>query len=137
VLALTVHEDGVYLRQFLEVGGAGYVLKRSATEDLIRAVYAVADGGMYLDPAIAGRAIGQAREAPRDAVDAHPDLSDRELGVLQLTAAGHSNKTIAAMLHIGVKTVETYKARAMGKLGFHSRVEVVRYAMGKGWLAEA
>jgi DNA-binding NarL/FixJ family response regulator len=138
VLALTVHEDGGYLRQLLEAGGAGYVLKRSATEDLIRAVYAVAGGGVYLDPAIAGRIVGPAPDkAPDNAAAEHADLSEREVGVLRLTAAGHSNKIIAARLRIGVKTVETYKARAMGKLGFHSRVEVVRYALGKGWLAEA
>jgi DNA-binding NarL/FixJ family response regulator len=138
VLALTVHEDGAYLRQLLEVGGVGYVLKRSAAEELLRALHAIAAGGVYLDPAIAGRVVGQHALKPADAAAlVGPDLSDRELGVLRLTAVGHSNKTIAAELRIGVKTVETYKARAMGKLGFHSRVEVVRYALGKGWLAEA
>jgi DNA-binding CsgD family transcriptional regulator len=62
-------------------------------------------------------------------------LSGREIEVLRLTAVGHSNKTIAARLLIGVKTVDTYKARAMTKLGFRNRVEVVRFALSKGWLA--
>ena len=57
--------------------------------------------------------------------------------MLRLTALGHSNKAIAAVLQVGVKSVETYKARAMDKLGFHSRVELVGYALGKGWLADA
>jgi DNA-binding NarL/FixJ family response regulator len=136
VLVLTVHEDGAYLRQLLETGVGGYVLKRSATEELIRGIHAVAGGGLYLDPAIAGRAVGQS--AQRIHVGADPgattDLSAREVDVLRLTAVGHSNKTIAARLLIGVKTVDTYKARAMSKLGFQSRVEVVHYAMSKGWL---
>ena len=137
VLALTVHEDGAYLRQLLELGAAGYVLKRSAAEELIRAIHAVAAGGIYLDPAIAGRAVGVAppRPAENDA-PATAELSEREMEVLRLTAAGHSNKIIAGRLHIGVKTVDTYKARFMAKLGFRSRVEVVRYALGKGWLNE-
>ncbi len=138
VLVLTVHEDGAYMRELLELGVAGYVLKRSATEELGRGIHAVAAGGIYLDPVIAGRAIGlRAKPAPADAAEAPlADLSTREIDVLRLTAAGHSNKTIAAKLVIGVKTVDTYKARAMAKLGFQSRVEVVRYAISKGWLAE-
>jgi DNA-binding CsgD family transcriptional regulator len=64
------------------------------------------------------------------------DLSDREIEVLRLTASGHSNKSTAQELRIGVKTVETYKARAMEKLGFRTRVELMRYAVSKGWLEE-
>jgi DNA-binding NarL/FixJ family response regulator len=137
VLALTVHEDGAYLRQFLEVGGVGYVLKRSAGEELIRAIAVAAAGGVYLDPAIRPRVAGEGSPKPVGAgAPPEPDLSDREIRVLRLTAAGYSNKTIADKLQIAVKTVETYKTRAMGKLGFHTRVEVVRYALGKNWLTE-
>ena len=135
VLALTVHEDGAYLRQLLEIGAVGYVLKRSAAEELLRAIHAVAAGGIYLDPAIAARVVGA---GPHKAAESAPpgtaELSEREIEVLRLTSAGHSNKTIAARLRIGVKTVDTYKARGMAKLGFRSRVEVVRYALSKGWL---
>jgi DNA-binding NarL/FixJ family response regulator len=121
----------------LEVGAVGYVLKRSAADELLRALPAIAAGGVYLDPAIADRAVGQSAQKPADPSSlAGPDLSDREVDVLRLTAVGHSNKMIATKLLIGTKTVETYKARAMGKLGFHTRVEVLRYALGKGWLAE-
>ncbi len=137
VLALTVHEDGAYLRQLLEIGAVGYVLKRSAAEELIRAIHAVAAGGIYLDPAIAARVVGPGPHKPAEsAPSGAPELSEREIEVLRLTAAGHSNKMIASMLRIGLKTVDTYKARGMAKLGFHSRVEVVRYALGKGWLPE-
>ncbi|HIJ62280.1 MAG TPA: response regulator transcription factor [Rhodospirillaceae bacterium] len=138
ILILTVHEDGSYLRQLLDLGVSGYVLKRSATEELNRGIHAVAAGGIYLDPAVAGKAIRQAVHAVPVGIcdDESNDLSARELEVLSLTAAGHSNKTIAAKLMIGVKTVETYKARAMAKLGFQSRVEVVSYALQHGLLSE-
>ena len=136
VLVLTVHEDAAYLRQLLETGVGGYVLKRSAPEELIRGIHAVAAGGLYLDPAIAGRAVGQSSQRNNATGEAPQttELSAREIDVLRLTAVGHSNKTIAERLLIGVKTVDTYKARAMAKLGFQSRVEVVHYAMSKGWL---
>ena len=135
IVALTVHEDIAYLRQLLEVGAAGYVLKRSAAEELIRAIHAVSAGGTYVDPAIAGRLVGPAAQKPKGRPPA-AELSEREVEVLRLTATGHGNKSIAARLNIGVKTVDTYKARAMEKLGFRSRVEVVRYAIGKGWMGE-
>ncbi|MFC0241731.1 response regulator transcription factor [Rhodopseudomonas telluris] len=138
VLVLTVHEDGAYLRQLLDLGVSGYVLKRSATDELIRGIHAVGTGGIYLDPAIAGRAIGRA--APHvqngDEHSAVSELSTREIEVLRLAAVGHSNKTIAAKLQIGAKSVETYKARGMAKLGFHNRVEVVRFALSMGWLSD-
>lgn len=135
VLILTVHEDDAYLHQLLNMGVAGYVLKRSATDELRRAIHAVAAGGIYLDPAIAARAVGRAsRQQPESAGGAVADLSARETEVLRLTAIGHSNKSIASSLQIGVKSVDTYKARAMEKLGFRNRVEVIRFALSKGWL---
>lgn len=135
VLILTVHEDSSYLRQLLEVGISGYVLKRSASEELIRAIVAVASGGLYLDPAIAGKAIAVRPPRATEAEVGDPiDLSAREIEVLRLTASGHSNKSMAAELNISVKTVETYKARAMEKLGFKTRVELVRFVLGQGWL---
>jgi DNA-binding NarL/FixJ family response regulator len=137
VLVLTVHEDRSYLRKLIEVGAAGYVLKRSASEDLLRAIHAVASGGMYLDPAIAGQVFDTGANRSRELAPGRgTELSEREIEVLRLTALGHSNKSIATILDIGVKSVETYKARAMDKLGFRSRVELVGYAVGQGWLAE-
>jgi DNA-binding NarL/FixJ family response regulator len=135
VLVLTGHEDGAYLRQLLDLGVSGYVLKRSATEELIRGIRAVAAGGLHLDPAIAGRPVGRATHNG-DEAGAAAELSTREIEVLRLAAVGHSNKTIAAKLQIGAKSVETYKARGMAKLGFHNRVEVVRFALSMGWLAD-
>jgi DNA-binding NarL/FixJ family response regulator len=138
ILVLTVHEDMAYLQRLLDIGVAGYVLKRSATDELSRGIYAVAEGGTYIDCSICRDAIEPAL-APKPKTDEEHrviDLSEREQHVLRLTAQGHSNKTIAGKLKIAVKTVDTYKARAMAKLGFRNRVDVVRYAVSEGWLNE-
>ncbi len=135
ILALTVHEDRGYLRQLLKIGVSGYLLKRSAAEELIRALTAIAAGGLYLDPAVAFLAVGSSASLPSEGAVGAAELSRREMDVIRLTASGHSNKSVAAELGIGVKSAETYKARAMEKLGFRTRVEVVRFALSQGWLA--
>jgi DNA-binding NarL/FixJ family response regulator len=133
ILVLTVHEDRGYVRQLLELGVAGYLLKRSAAGKLVRAINAIAAGGIYLDPAIAGMAVSTSAShlggEPNTA-----ELSKREIDVAKLAASGHSNKSVAAELGISIKSVETYKARAMEKLGFRTRVELVRFAISSGWL---
>ena len=135
ILILSVHEDRAYLRQLFETGVSGYVLKRSAPEELIAAIRAVAAGGTYLDPAIAGMVIGRGsqRGTMRDD-QRRTELSARETEVLQLAAAGYTNKELSLRLRIGVKTIETYKARAMEKIGLDNRAELVRYAIARGWL---
>jgi DNA-binding NarL/FixJ family response regulator len=135
VLAIAAQDDGAYLRQLLDLGVAGYVSKRASATDLLRGIQAVGHGGLYCDPATAERAPA-ATASPRAERGGAAELSTREIEVLKLAAAGHSNKTIAAKLQIGSKSVETYKARGMAKLGFHTRVEVVRFALSMGWLSE-
>ena len=135
VLALTVHEERSYLRDLIEAGAAGYVLKRSAAEDLVHAVQVVARGDMYLDPGVTAVVLGRLSRA-RLNDGASPDLSDRETEVLKLIAAGHSNKEIAARLKLSVKTVETYKARSMEKLRLTGRADIVRFALDQGWLQD-
>jgi DNA-binding NarL/FixJ family response regulator len=132
VIALTVHEDRGYLRALLEAGAAGYVLKRAAADELVQAIRAVAAGGTYLDPALAGSVVdpyvGRAGAAA-------VELSDREAEVVRMIARGYSNKEIASKLALSVKTVETYKARSLEKLGVRTRVGLVQYAAERGWLA--
>jgi DNA-binding NarL/FixJ family response regulator len=137
VLALTVHEDKGYLHQLLEAGAVGYVLKRAAAEELIRAIRTVAAGGVYLDPTLAGKVVGGFVRKPGKHSAAGESLSERETEVVRMLARGHSNKEIAAKLSLSVKTVETYKARSLEKLGLHSRADLVRYAMQRGWLQDA
>jgi DNA-binding NarL/FixJ family response regulator len=135
VLILSVHEDRVYLRQLLDLGVSGYVLKRSAPEELIAAIRAVAAGGVYVDPAIAGLIVGRRSSSGfARTLEVCVELSTRETEVLRLAAAGYANKEVSLRLKIGVKTIETYKARAMEKLGLETRAELVRYAIVKGWL---
>ena len=98
----------------------------------------VASGGVYLDPTLAGKVMGQfVRRSDLKAELQGSELSEREADVVRLIAQGHSNKEIATQLDISVKTVETYKARALEKLGLHSRTDLVRYALHLGWLQEA
>lgn len=137
VIALTVHEDKGYIRQLLAAGAVGYVLKRTAPEELIRAIRVVAAGEVYLDPRMAGKVVGGfVKRGPETHKPVGATLSEREVEVARLTAAGHSHKEIAARLEVGIKTVETYRARAMDKLGLKSRAELVRYAFQKGWLQD-
>jgi DNA-binding NarL/FixJ family response regulator len=137
VLALTVHEDKSYLRQFLEAGAAGYVLKRAASEELIHALRAVAAGGTYLDPVLTSKVLGAftRRQSLHDELQ-RIVLSEREEEVIRFIAEGYSNKEIAARLSLSVKTVETYKTRSLEKLGLRSRADIVRYAVQQGWLKD-
>ncbi|MGH1570785.1 response regulator [Methylobacterium sp. P31] len=136
VLVLTVHEDAAYVQPLLKAGARGYLLKRSAADDLPRAVRAVAAGGVYLDPSIAGHALS---EPSASAKGSSPDedveaLSPRETEVLRLIAQGFSNKEIARRIDVSVKSVETYKARAAEKLGLRTRAEIIRHGAARGWL---
>jgi DNA-binding NarL/FixJ family response regulator len=136
VLALTVHEDKGYIRQLLTAGAAGYALKRAASEELIRALKIVAAGEMYLDPSVAAKVVVGFVKAPNKVAANTVELSEREMEVARLTAAGHANKEIAALLDLSVKTIETYRARFMVKLELQSRAELVRYAFQQGWLQD-
>jgi DNA-binding NarL/FixJ family response regulator len=135
LLALTVHEEGGYLRSLMDAGASGYVLKRSAAGELLRALEVVGEGGTYLDSSIASQLVGRlSRRVPTSAPAA---LSEREQEVVKLVAHGYSNKEIAGKLDVSVKTVETYRYRATEKLGLRSRADLVRYALDQGWLQEA
>jgi DNA-binding NarL/FixJ family response regulator len=138
VLVLSVHEDPIYLRELLAVGSAGYILKHAAPDTLIHAIRVVAGGGIYLDPAIAGHAITHLVRVPTATGDiVGGELSERERDVLQCIAQGYSYKEIATKLTLSVKTVDTYRMRALKKLGLPNRAALVRYAVEHGWLQDA
>lgn len=137
ILMLTMHDDADYLRQVLASGGAGYVLKQAADTELLTAIRTVYNGGVFLHPEhtkilLEGSLPQTTPSTPKDAPLAR--LSDREREVLRLIALGHSNKEIADMLHLSVKTVETYKARVMEKLNVKTRAALVRFALEQGLL---
>jgi DNA-binding NarL/FixJ family response regulator len=139
VLVLTLHEDRAYLQQALEAGVRGYVLKRSAAENLIQAIRAVIAGGLYVDPAIANLVFdAKSKRAQRQtSYGSGLPLTEREADVLKLVALGFTNKEIARKLNVGIKSIETYRVRGSEKLGLRTRAELVRYASAQGWLADA
>jgi len=135
IVALTRHDDETYLEELLRAGASGYVLKQSAPAEFLRAIRAVAAGGVYLDPAMTPRvADGLLARTSEMSSQPRATISERESQVLRLIAIGHSNKEVAAQLNISVKTVEVHKANAMRKLGLTGRVDVIRYAVLQGWL---
>ena len=138
VLVLTMYDDPGYLRTILESGGAGFLLKQSAAEELLTAIRAVHEGGVYVSPRHTKLLLEDTLDTPQEPTDQkherYDSLSEREAEIFELTALGHSNTEIADMLYLSVKTVETYKARLMQKLGVHSRADLVRYALELGIL---
>ena len=137
VLALTVYEDRGYLRQMLDAGASGYVLKRAVTDELVRAIRTVAAGGSYVDPTLAGSLVSSYFNQDKAEGNAPAgELSERESQVLRLIAWGYSNKEIGWKLSISSKTVDTYKLRLMEKLNLRSRTDIVRYALRQGLLQE-
>lgn len=125
VLVLTMHDDIAYVRQVMQAGGSGYVLKEAADVELLAAIDAVMAGQRYIYPTLAGRLMEPAVPAQTRRVS----LSPRELEVLKCVALGHTNQEIADRLDVGVRTVETYKTRLCEKLQLHTRSELVRYAL--------
>jgi len=141
VLMLTMHDDAGYLRQVLSSGGAGYVLKQAAGDELLSAIRAVYGGGIYLHPQHTKVLLEDTlaehhpTNAPVSDIEIrYRELSEREAQVFELVALGHRNSEIGEMLHLSVKTVETYKARLMQKLGVRSRAALVQYALKLGIL---
>lgn len=131
VLVLTMYDDPEYLRQALSAGASGYVLKRAADTELLSAIRAVHQGGTYLHPSHARLLLNGMleRERTKGTGQPHELLSEREKEIVRLVALGYTNQQIAERLYLSVKTVETYRSRAMEKLGLRSRAELVRYAL--------
>ena len=135
VLTLSRHADDGYIRELLSAGACAYVLKQSAPSELIHAIRAVAAGGKYIDPKLAGKVIGNSGERATRG-EAKGNLTNRESEILRLLALGYSNKEIASRLSLSVKTVEVHKANAMRRLNLTSRIDLVRYAIFQGWLQD-
>jgi len=136
VVAITANEDESYLRQLCKVGAVGYVLKRSAGDELVKAISLVAQGGVYYEANLASKALARQMTGAKSEPGA-VELSEREKQVLASLAWGYSNKEIAGKLGLSVKTVETYKVRIGEKLGLRSRTQMVQYALRQGWLSES
>lgn len=134
ILVLTQYEDREYMRRFLKAGVAGYVLKKAAGSELTAAIRAAHRGGLVLDPALARQAMDdyRAKPAAAETTDPYETLTDREKQVLKLVAEGRSNKEVAALLGISVKTAMSHRERLMEKLDLHSRTDLIKFALKKG-----
>ena len=134
VLILTVHEDKYVLQAALRAGAAGYILKRAVESELVNAIRAVSRGDVYVHPTMTRALLSDAAFMPAAKETPAATLTPREVEVLRLIAQGHTNRQIADLLTISVRTVESHRANLTHKLELHSRVELVRYATEHGLL---
>ena len=137
VVALTIHEDEEYFFRMLEAGATGYVPKRAAPEELLTAIRTAALGEVYLYPSLARLLVSDYLEQDQQVRAAHAvdGLSAREQEVLVHLADGAGNAVIAETLGISPKTVARHRENIMHKLGLHSRTELVKYAIRKGFVS--
>jgi len=136
LLILTMHDDEAYLRQFLQIGASGYVVKKAADTELVAAIRAVQRGESFIYPTLTRVLIDsyiQRGETPRPRQPAG-ELTPRETEVLRLVAQGYTSQQVAGQLSISVNTVETHRAHIMEKLGLRGRAQLVRYAIARGLL---
>jgi two-component system response regulator NreC len=133
VLMLSMHADESYIIRALAAGARAYLLKDATDEDLIPALRAVGAGRPFFSPSVTGVLIEDyvRQLQARGLTDSYHLLTDREREVLQLLAEGRSNKEVAALLDVGVSTVETHRANLMQKLNLHNTAEIVLYAVRK------
>jgi two-component system response regulator NreC len=135
IVILSQYNDSEYVKRALKSGVSGYVLKKAAGADLVSAIRAVHRGGLVLDPDVARDAIS-GEPATADALAAQDDpyerLTDREKQVLKLVAEGRSNKDVAELLGISVKTAMSHREHVMFKLRAHNRTDVIRFALRHG-----
>ena len=131
VIMLSMYSDAVHVYRALQAGATGYIIKKSVAKEVVDAIWAVHRGGRYLSKQLADIVIDHVvhRSSPEDPLDR---LSSRERQVLQLLAEGHSVSEIAGTLSLSPKTVETYRARMMEKLGIFELAGLVRFAIQQG-----
>ncbi|MFH2039858.1 MAG: response regulator transcription factor [Chloroflexota bacterium] len=146
VLALTVHDDKQYFMQMLAAGASGYITKQSAADDLVAAIFTVAKGNIFLQPALARwlledyQRLSIQNELPANSVVENRSqetiglevLSHRERQVLELVADGSNNQEIGKLLGLSPKTIARHRERIMNKLNMHSRTELVKFAIRTG-----
>jgi DNA-binding NarL/FixJ family response regulator len=134
ILVLSQYDDREYVRRFLKLGVSGYVLKKAAGAALTAAIRAAYQGGLVLDPEVAREAIHDqvvGATSPPD-IDSYEALTDREKQVLKLVAEGRTNKEVAEILGVSVKTAMSHREHIMQKLDLHSRTELIKFALRKG-----
>jgi DNA-binding NarL/FixJ family response regulator len=136
VLILTMHESDAYFFRALEAGAAGYVLKKAASEELVNAVRAVAQGEAFFYPSLTRKLLdnylGHIGAKPSAGPPGYEELSDREREIMFLIVQGLSNQEIAEKLLISPSTVQTHRTHILEKLGLETTIDLVRYAIRHG-----
>jgi len=133
ILILTMHDDPQYLRQALKHGASGYVLKKAADSELLSAIKAVLRGEMYVHPSMTRVLLeDMLPESQSTNENTWGSLSEREQEVLKMAALGHTSAEIAEQLNLSAKTIETYRARGMEKLGLRTRAALVKFVLHQG-----
>ncbi len=134
VLILTLHEDEGLLQEAIRAGASGYIVKRAVESEFVSAIQAVYRGDIYIHPAMTRALLKDVSPSLVTEEEPTEPLSPREVQVLRLVAEGHTNRQIAEMLHVSVRTVESHRANLMGKLELSSPAQLVRYALEHGFL---
>ena len=129
-LFVSMYAEASYVRAVLRAGGSGYILKRSATSELVKALEEVLKGNFYVSPQITTEPVHSLMRGGPGSFGSK--LTARQREVLQLVAEGRSSKEIAAVLNISLKTVEFHRNQIMQSLGLHSTAELTRYAVERG-----
>lgn len=133
VLVLTMYDDEAYIKEVMQAGANGYVLKKSADTELIEGILRIHSGKKYLTDTVSQTLIDSLLRVPApqesDTNSPYKLLSIREREVLRYLAQGHTNSEIAKMLTLSPKTIDTYRSRIMNKLGIHKKSELVNYAI--------
>ena len=132
VLILTVYAEESLLREAIQAGASGYIIKRAAEEELITAIQAISRGDIYIHPAITRFLLKELNPDTKPKNDALHELTPREVEVMGYIIRGFTNRQIAEALYISTRTVEGHRASLFSKLGIKNRVELVEYAEKKG-----
>ncbi len=133
VVVLSMHPEDQYAARMFKAGASGYLTKASAPEELVKAITKVLAGGQYVSSTFGEKLVTTLRTSP-DAV-LHEQLSDREYEVMRLIASGKTVSEIAELMHLGVTTISTYRARILEKMNLKNNAELTRYAL-KGGLVD-
>ncbi len=136
ILVLTMHEGDEYFFKILDAGASGYFVKGGSSSELVAALQAVAQGDVFLHPTMTKKLLSDYLQRVRTGHDkeSYDGLTNREREILKLIAEGYTNQEIAQRLVISPTTVQTHRANIMGKLGLHSRTELIKYAIRRGFI---
>lgn len=136
ILVLTMHEGDEFFFKFLDIGASGYFIKGGSSSELIWALRAVWQGDVFLYPTMAKKLLSDYLQGVKAGSDqeSYDALTNREREVLKLIAEGRTNQEVAELLVLSVATVRTHRAHIMSKLGLHSPVELVKYALRRGFV---